>query len=64
MSNYIEIKNVRLLRQTEKAGLFEIDEAEVWIPWSQIENNDEDLKDGYYGRIYITEWIAEAKGLL
>ena len=58
---------VRVRATTDKAALLEFhdyDDEEIWIPWSQIEDNGEDLIKGYDGEIYITTWIAEQKGLL
>lgn len=62
--DYVEIKGVRLLKQTEKAGHFMLPGKRLcWIPWSQIENNNEDMKDGYEGRIYVTEWFVKKEGI-
>jgi len=64
--SYIEFENVLVIAQTDDAALIQfIDEDdEFWIPWSVIENNDENLKNGYEGKIYILEWWASSKGLL
>lgn len=57
---------VRCIRTTDAAALLEFIDAEeqLWIPFSQIEDNGEDLVPGYEGPVYITEWIANQKGLL
>lgn len=50
----------KIVRETDKAKLIRFDEdAEVWIPDSQIHYIDE--ADGV---IYVPEWLAEEKGLL
>lgn len=51
---------------TDNAAFLEfLDEGEQhWIPFSQIEDNGEDLVRGYEGPVYITAWIAEKKGLI
>lgn len=59
---YIEIEDAKLIRSTPKAGLYQIDGEEHWIPWSQINEGSVD-RDGETGSIYISEWIAEQKGL-
>lgn len=57
---FITIDNVRLVRKTEKAGLFALEDGEeMWIPFSQVEGHDEETGD-----LTITRWIAEQKGLL
>lgn len=58
---HIEIE-VHLIRQTDLAGLF--DGEEFWLPWSQIEDNGEDLRNGYTGSIFVAEWLLIQKGLL
>lgn len=57
---------VRVLKVTDKAVLLQFidDDQESWIPFSQIEDNGEDLEEGYEGEVYLTEWIAKTKGLL
>ena len=63
MSDHIEVEDVTLLRQTEKAGLFEFDDGrQEWIPWSQVA--DESIgSDGEVGSLFLTEWICKQKGL-
>lgn len=63
MSEMIEIEECRLIHQTYKAGLFEVDGEEVWIPWSQVDEGCELEFNGDEGTLIITEWIAEQKGL-
>lgn len=64
---YVEISG-RVLKTTDKACLFEMEEYEpeesvIWIPWSAIEDNGEPLTKGWSGRIYIARWLAENEGL-
>ncbi|MBR9800280.1 hypothetical protein GYB59_00640 [bacterium] len=59
----VEFEDVLLRRSTGKAGLFLIEGEEFWIPWSQVLDGSVD-KDGETGDLFITEWIAEQKGLL
>jgi len=59
---FIEFEG-KLITQTERAGLFEIENDQYWIPWSQVDEGSIDT-NGEEGPIYMTEWIAEQKGLL
>lgn len=64
MSNFIEIPNVKLIRSTQGAGLFEFadyDNETEWIPWSQIDGGSVD-RDGETGVLVITKWIARELG--
>lgn len=59
----IEIDDCRLICQTDRAGLFEIDGEEYWLPWSQIDEGCELQKDGDEGTLICSLWIAEQKGI-
>lgn len=59
---YLEFE-AKFIRQTDNAVLLEIDDESYWIPFSQLEDNGEDFRDGWEGRVYITEWLCEQKGL-
>lgn len=59
---WILIDEAKLIRSSDKAGLYAIDGAEYWIPWSQIHEDSVD-KDGDTGELWITEWIACEKGI-
>jgi hypothetical protein len=48
---YSEVK-----RKTDKAGLYVIDGKEVWLPFSQIEDDEDD-------EVLIPMWLAIEKGL-
>ena len=59
---YIEVDEIK--RETEKAFLVIVDEQEVWLPKSQVEDEGEHFKQGDTDvEIGITEWIAREKGL-
>jgi ribosomal protein S1 len=53
-----------VLQLTDNAALLDVDGNDVWIPFSQVEDNGKNLNIGDTGMVYITEWIAEKKGLL
>ena len=60
--DYVEFDSVVVKHTTDKAVLIEFDDEEVWIPWSCVEDNDEDFKVGYKGKMYVAEWWAEKEG--
>ena len=60
---YVEVDFEEFAHETDAAALFIIDNAEVWIPWSQIEDGQNLVKGQQDGRVSITQWIAEQKGL-
>ncbi|KKM89966.1 hypothetical protein LCGC14_1243370 [marine sediment metagenome] len=49
-------------RVTELARLFMFDGDEVWIPKSQIADEESD-RNGDGGTLWIPEWLAIEKGL-
>ena len=63
MSQYVEVEIDECLRVTEKAALLEIEGEEFWVPYSQIEDNGEDLERGFRGTLYLSKWICEEKGI-
>jgi hypothetical protein len=62
-SRFVTVNVDKILRETDKAFLVEIDGDEVWLPFSQVADfndyaeGDEDLE------LSVTEWIANEKGL-
>jgi len=62
--DYEELE-VEILHVTDSAILCRVDgvDEDVWIPFSQIEDNGEELKKGYVGPIYATTWVCVKKGL-
>lgn len=60
----VSIKGVVCKRETDKALLCIIDDEEHWIPKSQVDDDSEVYAEGDEGKLVITEWIAEQKGLL
>lgn len=64
MPKYIELEDIEILDETEKAvKILMEDGEEVWIPWSVVEDNNEGFKEGYIGSISISEWWADKEGL-
>lgn len=63
MPQYVEIEIDECLKTTDKAALLLIDGDECWVPFSQIEDNGDDLCEGYSGTLYLTRWICEQKDI-
>lgn len=63
-TEYVEFEDCKLLKSTDKAGLFKIENKQYWIPWSQVHPEDSIDKDGQEGTLVITQWIAEQKELV
>lgn len=60
---YTEIE-CTVIHTTGAAVLIKLDgDDEFWVPFSQIEDNGEDLKRGYVGSIYVSQWLAEREGI-
>lgn len=51
-----------LLKETERAYQFVIDDEEYWVPKSQCDW-DPNTRDPTEGRVVIAEWLAIEKGL-
>ncbi len=60
----VELVVTRFIRETAAAHLVLLEDTgeQVWFPKSHIEDIDH-MDDGT-GTILVTEWIANAKGLL
>ncbi len=60
--DWVEIENVKLVRSTKGAGLFQFDDGErVWLPWSLIDEGSVD-KDGETGVLVLLKWKAREIG--
>lgn len=62
-SRYVEVEVYECLRTTAAAALLIIEGEEHWVPFSQIEDNNEPLKEGYSGQLYLTRWICDQKNI-
>lgn len=58
-----EIENVKAIRETEMALLCEIDGEEYWIPKSQIDDDSEVYEEDGEGKLVVSQWIADQKGI-
>lgn len=59
----VEVEVDRVIRTTDKAVLCLIEDEEIWLPWSQIDEGSEIESVGDSGTIYIPQWLADEKGL-
>lgn len=59
----VTIENVRAVAASSLALCVEIDGEAHWLPESQIHADSEVFEVGHFGRLVITRWIAEKKGL-
>ena len=59
-----EFADVLAIRETEKALLVNVENEEVWIPKSQIEESSEVAEVGDCGVLEIPQWLAEKAGLV
>lgn len=50
-------------KATKKAILCRINKEDVWIPLSQVDDESEVWREGDEGKLVISQWIAEQKGL-
>lgn len=63
MADNVEIDDVEVIAQTDAALLVLIDGEKHWIPQSHVCKESEVWKKGDEGKLVITAWIAEKKGL-
>ena len=59
----VRVPDVIATKDSGKALLCKIDEEDVWIPHSQIDDESEVFKEGDTGTLVISLWIASKKGL-
>lgn len=65
----VTFEDCRCIGESEKAIQVEIGEGRreaetIWIPKSQVHDDSEVWKKGQVGKLVVTEWIAEEKGLI
>jgi hypothetical protein len=59
-----EFEDAVCVRATDKAILVRIDGKEHWIPQTQVHADSEVFSEGDEGKLVVTQWIAEQKGLV
>jgi hypothetical protein len=60
----VEFENVEATKETDAALLCVIEGQKHWVPKSQIDDDSEVYKEGHTGKLIITQWLAEQKGLV
>lgn len=65
MSDDVHLEFSRVVKKTEKAILFDLeDSVEVWIPISQIRDDADDYEEGDgAGSVMVSRWWADKEGL-
>lgn len=63
-ADYCRVPGCRVVRATAKALLVAVpDHGEVWFPQGQIDDRSDVYREGDEGDLWISQWIAEQKGL-
>jgi hypothetical protein len=62
-SNWVHLESCNVKRVTDKAMLVEYQDAEVWLPLSQVSEADQYEEGDTDVTISVTEWIAAQKDL-
>lgn len=60
--DYVAICDVQLIESSDRAGLFLIEGEEVWLPWSQVDE-DSVPEEGEEGDLYVRRWLAIERDL-
>ena len=58
-SEPVDFSDVEFVRETDRAYLLNIEDEEVWLPKSQVEEYDKES-----GCLVIPRWLAIEKGLI
>lgn len=60
----VEVLDAVVLRESEKAVLIRWPGGEAWVPKGQIRDRSEVKGDGDRGKLVVSQWIAEQKGMV
>lgn len=60
---WVKVEYDDIIKATDKAVLVLIDDEEIWMPSSQIDADYSKNVGLGAGSMYVTEWIANEKGL-
>ena len=60
----VTFEGVEATAQTDLALLCIINDEEVWVPHSQIDDDSEVFEKGTNGDLVVTRWWAEKRGLV
>jgi len=64
MAETVEFEDTHCIKDTDDAILVVVDDRQVWIPQSQVDDDSEVYEKGHSGTLVISEWIAIQKGLV
>jgi hypothetical protein len=62
-SQYVHVEVDEIIRATDDALLVKLGEEEVWIPRSQIADDERYEEGDLNCTVSITKWIANRKGI-
>lgn len=62
-ADVVEFHDVLAVAETDKGLCVVIEDEEVWLPKSQIDDDSEVYRRGTEGTLIVSRWIAEKKGL-
>jgi hypothetical protein len=63
-SSWVHLTVDEVVRETDKALLLRLDDGEeVWVPLSQIADNELYFEGDRYCCIFVSQWFAEKEGL-
>lgn len=65
MSKHLVFKNAVCLRESKAAILVDLNNGRepMWIPQSQIHDDSDVYESNGSGKLIVTRWIAEQKGI-
>ena len=64
MSGKVTFENIKCTGETEKAILVKIDGKRHWFPKDHVDDDSDVYKAGTDGKLIVSEWIANEKGLV
>lgn len=61
-SDGFSVPGVKCIKETTSAMLCRIDDAEEWIPKSQVHDDSFVFHSGHEGTLVVTQWLARERG--
>jgi hypothetical protein len=59
----VSFDDVKCIRETPKALLVVIEDDEMWVPKSVVDDDSEVYAEGHEGTLVVHEWWAQKEGL-
>lgn len=64
MSLTVSVECTAVLAESGKALLCVVEDEEVWVPKSQIDDDSEVYQKGHSGTLIVSDWFANKQGWL